>query len=286
MINNNLTVGKLLPKYKKILKDALIETYSLDCELLLMNAINFSKIQLYTTPEYELTAQEFETFNIYIKRRLQKEPIAYIINKCEFMGLNFYVDKNTLIPREDTEILVEKVIEIINQNNFKQILDIGTGSGALAISIAKYCKNVKIIAIDVSLQALEIARKNAILNKVSKNISFLCSSLFDKLDTSNFDIIVSNPPYIKTEEIKLLDENVKNFEPYIALNGGNDGLDFYRKITSKAPMFLVNKGYLCYEIGFDQSSEVFKILKDNNFININIIKDLKGFNRVIFGNLR
>lgn len=285
MINNELTIKNLLVKYKQILKNANIKTYSLDCEVLLMNVTGFDKIKLYTNLSYTLKSEEFEKFKTFIDKRINNEPIPYIINKCEFMGLDFLVNNNTLIPREDTEILVEEVINLINENNYTSILDIGTGSGAIAVSIANYCKNANIVAIDISSKALEVAKKNAMLNNVDNKITFIKSNLFENLKDLKFDIIISNPPYIKTKEIESLERNVKDFEPHLALDGGDDGLYFYKKITKKSSEFLKNKGYLFYEIGFDQAEDVSKILEQNEFKNIKILKDLKNFNRVVFGNL-
>lgn len=276
-------IKDILIKYKKILKDACFDTYALDVEVLLMEVTGFDKTFIYINLDYELSKEQYEKFVHYINRRLKNEPIAYIINKCEFMGMDFELNKDTLIPRPDTEILVEKCIEIINQNNIKTVLDIGTGSGAIAISIAKYCKDVNVLAVDINKNALDMANKNANLNNVS-NISFLQSDLFDKV-VDNFDMIVSNPPYIKTEDISTLDTNVKDFEPILALDGGEDGLDFYKKIVQKSKEYLNNQGYLMFEIGYNQANDV-KSLMENDFYNIHVLKDLAGLDRVVFGKIK
>lgn len=275
-------INEIFLKYKNILKERNFETYSLDVEVLLMNITGFSKTQLYTNTEYLLSLEEFKKFQNFFDRRLKKEPIAYIIGMCEFMGLDFLLNNHTLIPRSDTEILVEKAIQIINEKNFQSGLDIGTGSGAIAISILKYCPNIQMTATDINKNAIFKAKENAEKNKVLNRISFIESDLFQNV-TSKFDIIISNPPYIKTNIINQLDDNVKNYEPKIALDGGEDGIIFYKKITSKANQYLKDNGFIMYEIGFDQAEDVTQILIENNFTNIEVLKDLAGLDRVIIG---
>lgn len=275
-------INEIFLKYKNILKEQNFETYSLDVEVLLMNVTGFSKTQLYTNTEYLLSLEEVQKFQNFFDRRLKKEPIAYIIGMCEFMGLDFLLNNHTLIPRPDTEILVEKAIQIINEKNFQSGLDIGTGSGAIAISILKYCSNIQMTATDINKNAIFKAKENAEKNKVLDRISFIESDLFQNV-TEKFDIIISNPPYIKTNIIHQLDDNVKNYEPKLALDGGEDGLIFYKKITSKANEYLAENGFIMYEIGYDQAEDVTQILIENNFNNIEVLKDLAGLDRVIIG---
>lgn len=275
-------INEIFLKYKNILKEQNFETYSLDVEVLLMNVTGFSKTQLYTNTEYLLSLDEVQKFQNFFDRRLKKEPIAYIIGMCEFMGLDFLLNNHTLIPRPDTEILVEKAIQIINEKNFQSGLDIGTGSGAIAISILKYCSNIQMTATDINKNAIFKAKENAEKNKVLDRISFIESDLFQNV-TEKFDIIISNPPYIKTNIIHQLDDNVKNYEPKLALDGGEDGLIFYKKITSKANEYLAENGFIMYEIGYDQAEDVTQILIENNFNNIEVLKDLAGLDRVIIG---
>ena len=190
------------------------------------------------------------------------------------MKLSFYVDENVLIPRPDTEILVEEAISICKKNNYTKILDLCTGSGAIAVSLAKYLENVDITAVDISNNALKIAKRNARSNNVEEKITFIESDLFDNLSNNKYDIIVSNPPYIKKEEINYLDKEVKR-EPRLALDGGMDGLDFYRKIAQNAFKYLNNKGTLCLEIGFNQKEKVINLLKkEGKYTNIYCKKDL------------
>ena len=267
---------------KKILKENNFETYSLDVEVLLMNVTGFSKTELYLNTEYTLKEEELEKFENFFNRRLKNEPIAYIIGKCEFMGMEFLLNSHTLIPRPDTEILVEKAIEIINKNKFKNVVDIGTGSGAIAISLVKYC-GINIDAVDINEKALEMCEKNADLNNI-KNIKFIQSDIFSNIN-NKYDVIVSNPPYIKTKEIDTLGKNVKDYEPLLALDGGEDGLMFYEKIIKQADKYLNKGGYLMFEIGHDQAKDIKQLMENNNFYNITILKDLSGLDRVVFGNI-
>ena len=216
-----------------------------------------------------------------IKKLCQGIPIQHITHRQEFMKMTFYVDENVLIPRQDTEILVEEVIKIAKKINAKKILDLCTGSGAIAISLAKYIENSEITAVDISSKALNIAKINSKNNNVENQITFIESDLYKNLPKEKYDIIVSNPPYIKKEIIKKLDKEVQK-EPKLALDGGYDGLDFYRKIVSKADEYLKFHGYLCLEIGYDQKEEVEEIIsKQEKYIDTYCKKDLCDNDRVI-----
>ena len=218
-----------------------------------------------------------ERFKNNIQNFLEGIPIQYINNKAYFMRLEFYVDENVLIPRCDTEILVEEIIKIIKKDSLLKILDLCTGSGAIAISLKKYLNNIEIMASDISDKALMVAKKNA--SKIGVDVKFIESDLFNNI-SEKFDLIVSNPPYIKKSVIPSLDKQVRN-EPILALAGGEDGLDFYRKISYEAKKFLNNNGYLCFEIGYDQRKDVEDILLQNGYINIYSKKDYGGNDRII-----
>lgn len=227
-----------------------------------------------------LKTQEQEYFKA-VEKLSEGIPLQYITQKQEFMKMNFHVNKNVLIPRADTEVLVEEVIQIAQRINAKKILDLCTGSGAIAVSLAKYIKDSQITATDISEKALEVAELNAKNNKVEKQIAFLPSNLFEDLPKEKYDMIVSNPPYIKKEIIKMLDKEVQK-EPMIALDGGYDGLDFYRKIIHQAYEFLKYKGYLCLEIGYDQKIDVIELIEqEEKYIDTYGKKDLYGNDRVI-----
>ena len=202
------------------------------------------------------------------------------------MKLNFYVDENVLIPRQDTEVLVEEVIKIAKNIRAKKILDLCTGSGAIAVSLAKYLENTQITALDISGKALDVAIANAKNNHVQEKITFVESNLFQDLRQEKYDIIVSNPPYIRRKEIATLDKEVRK-EPKIALDGGEDGLDFYREIINKGYEYLKYGGYICLEIGYDQKEEVMQIIKDKKqYTETYWKKDLYDNDRVIVTRLR
>ncbi len=228
-----------------------------------------------------LTRQQEDKFFDGISKLSKDIPIEHITHKKEFMKLDFFVDENVLIPRQDTEILVEEVIEIAKKINAKKILDLCTGSGAIAISLAKYLPSTQVTALDISSKALEVAKLNAKTNNVESQITFVESNLLENLPKEKYDIIVSNPPYIKQDIIKELDREVQK-EPHIALDGGKDGLDFYRKIIDSGYEYLKYGGYLCLEIGYDQKEEVMNLLDNNGqYINKICIKDLYDNDRVI-----
>lgn len=224
------------------------------------------------------TDEEYKNFLHYLEERISGKPYAYIVGYKEFMKLKFKVNSNVLIPREDTEILAQEVINEFAKKKDIKILDMCTGSGCIAISLAKYLDiTCQVDAVDLSTGAIETARENSILNGVTVN--FINSDLFENV-VSKYDVIVSNPPYIKKDDIKNLQAEVKR-EPMMALDGGEDGLLFYREIALKAKGFLVDGGSLVFEIGFDEANDVSEILKENGYEDITVIKDFGGNDRVI-----
>lgn len=279
-----MTIKEIIIKYSKEL-EIISDTPRLDVELLLKRAlgdVDSMYIRMYL--DKELREEQEKYFLEMMKDRLNQRPIAYILENREFMGLDFFVREGVLIPRPDTETLVEEIINICNNKTGLNILDIGTGSGAITVSLAKYLDKSHVVSVDISDIALEIASKNAISNKVDERIDFIKSDVFSNVSRENkFDIIVSNPPYIKKSDIDGLDRQVKDFEPYNALEGGEDGLDFYRKITRESREFLNENGILAYEVGHDQASDVSKIMQQNGFKGIYTKSDLQGFERVVIG---
>lgn len=268
------------------LKSVSIETARLDAEVILADLLQVKRYSLLIKKKKILDKNIVEEYNKLIYRRTLKEPVAYIIGKKEFMGLDFIVDSSVLIPRCDTEILVEYIIEYSKQllNQELNILEIGTGSGAICVSLAKYIEKCKITTIDISLKALNIAKQNADKMKVSNKIEFYHGDCFESIKQENkFDIILSNPPYIPYLEIDKLDKDVSQYEPIIALDGGSDGLDFYKKIIKESKLYIRKDGIIAFEIGYNQSDDVEKILKENHYINIKTIKDLSCYDRVIVG---
>ena len=273
-----MTIKELLIEGSNKLKEEKIEEPILSVRILLSFLLNKPKEYLVINDKEEVEEEILKKFEENILKLINGVPIQYITNKQEFMKLNFYVNESVLIPRADTEILVEEVINICK--NMKKdeikILDLCTGSGAIAISLAKYVENVNIYASDISKNALEVAEKNARKNNVK--VDFIESNLFENIE-EKFDIIVSNPPYIRTDEILILEKNVQN-EPKIALDGGEDGLMFYKKITEESINYLNKNGYLCFEIGFDQKKQVEEIAQ-KYYNKIYSKKDLSENDRIV-----
>lgn len=278
-----MTIKDIIVKYSKELEE-ISPTPRLDVETLLQKVLGVDRLYILLNLERVLSEDEEQLFNKFINERLNNRPIAYIVGNREFMGLDFFVKEGVLIPRPDTEVLVEEVIELAKKKDAKNILDIGTGSGAITVSLAKYLENVKVTSVDISDIALEIGKRNAISNEVDDRINFVKSDLFTNIDKeTKFDIIVSNPPYIKREVIDTLDKQVKDYEPYNALEGGVDGLDFYRAITKQAKNYLKKGGILAYEVGHDQSEDVSKLMEIDGYTNIYTLKDLQQIDRVVIG---
>ena len=276
-----MTIKQALIKGVTVLKLEKISTPKLKARLLLQYVLKKPRQYLIVYDNQKLTEKEEQDYLKYIELLKQGEPIEHITHQKEFMKLNFYVDENVLIPRQDTEILVEKVITIAKKTRAKKILDLCTGSGAIAVSLAKYLENIQITALDISGKALDIAIANAKNNHVQDKITFVESNLFQNLGQEKYDIIVSNPPYIRRKELEILDREVKR-EPQIALDGGEDGLDFYRKIIDIGYQYLKYGGYICLEIGYDQKEEIMQIIKDKKqYINTYCKKDLYDNDRII-----
>lgn len=276
-----MTIRETLRKGMIELKNNGVNEPKLKSRLIMQYVLNKPRQYLLVYDEQVLTLRQEVNYFKAIKKLASGVPIQHITHMQEFMKLNFYVDSDVLIPRADTEVLVEEVIEIAKKVKAKKILDLCTGSGAIAVSLAKYISNSEITAVDISSKALNIAKKNAKNNEVEGQITFIESNLFANLPKEKYDIIVSNPPYIKREIIKTLDKEVQK-EPKIALDGGYDGLDFYRKIVLNCDDYLKSGSYLCFEIGYDQKEDVVDILKsEKKHVNIYSKKDLYGNDRII-----
>lgn len=276
-----MTIKEALNKGMILLKSNQIDSPKLKARLLLQYVLKLKREQIIIYDNMQIEKEQEKEYLQNIQKLIKGIPLQHITNTQEFMKMNFYVNNNVLIPRPDTEILVEEVIKLGKEKKNPVILDLCTGSGAIAISIAKYLPSAKVYASDISKKALEIAKINAKNNEVSSKIKFINSDLFEKIKEMKFDIIVSNPPYIKTSEIKLLDNEVQK-EPILALDGGKDGLDFYRKIVTEAYSHLKYESYLCFEIGYDQKEEVTKIIKDAKVYSKTYCKkDLYANDRII-----
>ena len=276
-----MTIMEAIKKGMIELKNSNIEFPKLKSRLLMQFILNKSRQYVIVNDMEELNTNQKNKYFEAIYKIKNGLPLEHITHQKEFMKLNFFVDENVLIPRQDTEILVEETIKIAQKIKAKKILDLCTGSGAIAVSLAKYLPQSEITAIDISNEALKIAKKNAINNQVEKQITFISSDMFTNLNDEKFDIIVSNPPYIRKNVIDTLDEEVKK-EPHIALDGGEDGLDFYKKIIKEAYKNLKYGGYLCLEIGFDQKIDVIELIEnEEKYENTYSKKDLYDNDRII-----
>lgn len=261
----------------------------LETILILCKLLDVDKSYIYTYGDKEVEDYIGDKFLELMEKRHSGYPIQYILGEREFMGLDFYLEEGVLVPRPDTEVLVEYIVEYVKKN-YKEdninVLDIGIGSGAIALSMAYYLKNTQVFGIDISDTAIKVANINKEKFKLS-NVNFYKGDLFKALEGLNmegkFDIIVSNPPYIKRLDIEFLDIQVKDYEPRLALDGGIDGLDFYRRITKDSLEYLKDNSLLIYEIGYEQGKEVEDILKVWGFKDISILKDLGGNDRVVLG---
>ena len=263
----------LLNKGSKKLKYKGIKSSQIDSEILLSNILGKSRENILINLDKKIGSDDIIKFNDFIERRSLKEPIAYILKEKEFWSKNFVVNKSTLIPRPETELMVEKLSKIYYGKKIF-ILDIGTGSGCILISLLSELKNSNGIGVDISKQALKIAKINALKHEVDHKLRFE-KKCFSKIFYKKFDLIVSNPPYIDQRKINKLDDDIKKFEPLIALNGGNDGLDVITKVIYKAKEILKIKGMLALEIGNEQLIKVSKILRNNNF---KIKENIKDYN--------
>ncbi len=278
----------VLARGERLLESANISEFKNDAWLLFEHVFNVPRAMYFIKKEQNAEPELQDKYFSYIDMRCKRIPLQHITGYQEFMGLDFKVNEHTLIPRQDTEVLVEEALDTINKYKMAtnkdeiKVLDMCTGSGCIAISVASIAENVDVFAVDLSKEALNVAKENAENNNVS-NIKFVQSDLFKLIKEETFDIIISNPPYIRTKDIEELMPEVRNYEPMSALDGFEDGLYFYRNITLEASRCLESGGYLLYEIGFDQADDVKKIMYDNGFLNVKVIEDLAGLNRVVIG---
>ena len=263
----------------KVLKEKLIPSYKLDSELLLANVLGKKREQMLISMNETVSRKNIDSFNSLIKRRSRSEPIAYILNKKEFWSKSFFVDKKILIPRPETELMVEYISKHFTNKNL-YILDIGTGSGCILLSLLSELKKSRGIGLDISRNATNIAHRNSINLGLSTKSKFYNRSL-DKIFAYKFDLIISNPPYICSYQIKNLSEDIKRFEPRIALDGGKDGLDVIKKVIYKSKSILKKNGLLLLEIGNGQYKKVSQILKFNNFRDRFLIRDYRNNIRCI-----
>ena len=278
----------LLDKSIQYLEKNDIEESKLIAEIVFSHILNIDRMMLFTKYRDDIEDEKIEKIRYFIQKiGREKFPVQYLLNEQEFYKRKFYVDKGVLIPRQDTEILVEKMIDILKTKISKnqvhpKILDIGVGSGIIGITAALEVESSYVLGVDISEKALEIAQKNKEILKVS-NIKFLKSDLFENVEFKQFDMIVSNPPYISLNEVGIMSDDTLLHEPSEALFAENDGLYFYYEICQKAFDYLADFGYLLFEIGYKQGKNVSEIMKNFGFKNIDVIQDLAGLDRVVIG---
>jgi len=284
-----MTILELLNWSTYYLADHQIENPRLNAELLLARSLNLSREGLYIHFNDPFREKEKETLEQFMRRRISGEPLQYILGRQEFWSIDFKVDPRVLIPRPETELLVEQAISILSKNprgKIPLVLEIGTGSGAIAISLAKEVRDIFLIATDISRDALLLAKENARSAGVFGQIEFVHGNLFDPFSPlkgrEKFELILSNPPYINHSEIQGLAREVKDFEPVIALTGGENGLEFYRSIVLQAPFYLGKGGWLLLEMGQGQGPKVSGFIeKGGDFLKAECLKDLSGIERVV-----
>ena len=278
-----MEILELINHGSRQLKDKRIYSHKLDSEILLSKVLNKTREELLINLDQKIAPQEISDFNKLVDRRSSKEPMAYILKEKEFWSKSFLVNNNTLIPRPETELMVEKIIKIFKTKDIF-VLDIGTGTGCILLSILSELKNSKGIGLDISSKAIQIANANSSKHKLIQRTKFYKRSL-NEIYHNKFDLIVSNPPYIMKKDIKNLNEDIKKFEPKLALDGGNDGLDVIKKVIYKSRSILKIKGMLALEIGNEQFKKVSKILRSNKFKTRYLVKDYRENIRCILSTL-
>lgn len=287
-IEYRMKIGELLKKGADILKEASIDTYVLDSQLLLGKVIKKDKLYLITNRDKEVSKTEEKEYFELIEKRKNKMPIKYILKNAEFMGLDFNVEEGVLIPRPDTEILVEEALKYIPNDTNMNVCDLCCGSGAIGIALASLRENINIDLIDYYDTPIKVTKSNIIKHNLEDRAKLIKSDLLQEVINENkkYDILVSNPPYIKDEVIPTLMEDVKDYEPHTALAGGKDGLVFYKKIVEDSPKVLKEDGILAFEIGHDQGEDVKSLMINNGYNDVRVVKDLAGLDRVVIGILK
>lgn len=274
-----ILIKDIINQGKLVLEKAGVTDAVTDSWLLAEFVFGITKSGFYINPDVKTDSEKADRYMELINKRADKIPLQHITGIQEFMGFDFKVNENVLIPRQDTELLVENAVEYINSLNRKvKVLDMCTGSGCIAISVDKMCPLAEVTAVDISDKALEVARENGRSNDA--DVEFIQSDLFENI-SDKFDVIISNPPYIETAVVETLMEEVREHEPMLALDGDADGLKFYRIISEKAKDYLGEGGIIMYEIGYDQGVTVPEILEENKFKDIKVYKDLSGNDRVV-----
>jgi len=278
-----MSLGELYIFGKDRMRQSGIENPGLETSILLSRALGVNVSDIYAHPEKEVRPNKVEEFCHLVERRLKREPIAYILGEKEFYSRSFIVAPDVLIPRPETEILVEEALKVVKKIPSPSIIDVGTGSGCVAVTIGCECENATITASDISLKALMIARENARRHGVSSRISFVCSDLLSCFREESLDMVLSNPPYVASSDYSGLEPEVRDFEPKVSLLGGEEGLDFIGKIAFEAKGVLKRGGWCIIEIGTGQAKRASEVFEESGFNDISFTRDLSGMERVIKG---
>jgi len=284
-----MTISKLLITGATALKEAGIDNAAKEVELFLSHILQVKRLDLYLNSNNQVTGNNISLFNSFIARRIKREPVAYITGFQDFMELSFKVNRNVLIPRPETELLAEHTLALIDKKvPGYEILDLATGSGILAITLKKKFPFVRMTASDISAGALAVAKENAKKHGVFAEITFLESNMFKGLKKGKkFHLIVSNPPYVPKEDMKILMEDVRLFEPKTALDGGKEGLRFYKEVIKKAPLYLHSSGYLALEIGFGQAEKIRNLFNESGKFDIlKLVRDYAAIERVLIARVK
>ncbi|MDR1495955.1 MAG: peptide chain release factor N(5)-glutamine methyltransferase [Clostridiales Family XIII bacterium] len=287
-----LQIKEIISVAENILRESGDADYKVDAEMLLSHAIKYDPQKIFMNWAKEVDDDHAEIFFAMVQKRAEGTPTQYLTNEQDFKGRRFYVDENVLIPRPETELLTDEVSAYLKDNkSAKTALDLGTGSGVIAISLAKKFPSLKLTASDISEGALAVAERNASRIGVKGQIRFTRSDVFDGFKTgftgSKWDLIVSNPPYIRTSVLPTLQREIYEHEPITALDGGEDGLDFYRRIIDGAPTFLRKTGAVFFEIGYDQAHDVTTLFRENgNYVRVAVTPDIAGHDRVISARMK
>lgn len=284
-----MVISELLKKGVALIEGKEYSNPILESILVLSTLLDKDKTYIYTHLDEKVEEDIQDKFIYIMEKRKEGYPLQYLLKERQFMGLDFYIEEGVLIPRPETELMVEYIIDYIEKkygNKEVNVLDIGVGSGAISLSIAKHLQNTRVYGIDIGYIPIKVANINKERFQL-ENVKFYQGDLFQALELAGIDesfhVIISNPPYIRSRDIENLQDDVKKFEPMLALDGGEDGLMFYRKISNQSKKYLKSRGMLIYEIGYDQGSDVRDILIKEGFIDISVLKDLQGHDRVIFG---
>ena len=276
-----MTIREVLTNIRKQLQKAGIEDFEYESWAFLDWKLHIDRAEFYMNPNGEVKEELLEELESVLKQREQRVPLQYLMGECEFMGYDFYVDEQVLIPRQDTECLVELAVESIRKELTKvRVLDLCTGSGCIGISVAKICPDIEVTLADISDGALSVAKKNA--QNLGADVTLIKGNLFENIE-GRFDYILSNPPYIPSEVIEGLMPEVKEHEPRLALDGEADGLSFYRRIINAAPDYLNSDGRIYFEIGAEQGEDLTRLMNERGFCEVKVHKDLAGLDRIVTG---